>query len=663
MVHRPFVRTSLRLLAITVIAFVVPGFAPLPLHAQTFDATGLREPAYPGVPWLIRAGDEPAWAQPGFDDSHWTFFDPHSSLTSVFPNEKPQVVWYRLHVKVDPKQTGLALDERSVSRAFEIYVNGERLISNGQVNPFKQYTVGARILKPIPDRLLASGEIVIAMRVRIAMVEWVNDQDPGFYVSNLQIGQESTLNGINWLEVIGEHSLEWLQKALLIALGLVALVLWAGERRVVEYRWVAAWGLLTLCEFPEPFITLWTNIPIGWEIFNSVFRLFMPYVLVSAYFSFVRQKSGWIWKIVLIVAGVSSMLSAVQPLFYVVPLRVQLYMSLPFVALLAAVLPIVLASHWRKGNHEAGILLIPVLLLSLYIYAELLLDVLFEIPAWKQTALRGFNLIERYPVGPFAFSLNQVASILSTVSLAVIMIWRSMKTTRQQARLESEIAAASEVQRVILPENRATVPGFTVDSVYEPAQQVGGDFYQILPTKNGGMLVVIGDVAGKGLPAAMLVSVLVGATRGAAEYTADPAELLSNLNERLVGRSGGGFSTALVARIGAEGDVRIANAGHLPPYFDGLEVPLPGALPLGVKTGTKYETVDLTLPPGSRLTFYSDGIVEATNAKGELFGFERSSEMAMQPVAAIVKAAKEFGQQDDMTVVAITREAAVASAA
>jgi phosphoserine phosphatase RsbU/P len=127
--------------------------------------------------------------------------------------------------------------------------------------------------------------------------------------------------------------------------------------------------------------------------------------------------------------------------------------------------------------------------------------------------------------------------------------------------------------------------GFSVDSAYQPAQQVGGDFFQVLPAPEGGLLLVVGDVAGKGLPAAMLVSVLVGAIRGVAEYTSEPAELLANLNERLVGRAGGGFSTALVAHISAEGAVTVANAGHLSPYLDGREVELPGALPLGVKSG------------------------------------------------------------------------------
>jgi serine phosphatase RsbU (regulator of sigma subunit) len=245
----------------------------------------------------------------------------------------------------------------------------------------------------------------------------------------------------------------------------------------------------------------------------------------------------------------------------------------------------------------------------------------------------------------------------------VILVLRSTRISRQQALLEGELAAAREVQQVILPEQIGTIPGFQIESVYQPAQQVGGDFFQILPGPEGSLLVVIGDVAGKGLPAAMLVSVLVGAVRGAAEYTSDPAELLENLNERLIGRTSGGFSTALVARIGANGQVAAANAGHLPPYLDGGEVEMPGALPLGIRSDVAYETVRFSLPAGSRLTFYSDGIVEAQNERGELFGFERGREISTQPVTVILEAAKEFGQQDDMTIIAVTRDAAIATAA
>jgi serine phosphatase RsbU (regulator of sigma subunit) len=273
------------------------------------------------------------------------------------------------------------------------------------------------------------------------------------------------------------------------------------------------------------------------------------------------------------------------------------------------------------------------------------------------------NLINNYPVGPFSVSLNSVSGILSVVSLAIIMLQRSSTMSRRQAQLEGELAAAQEVQRILVPEQTGDVLGFAIESVYEPAQQVGGDFFQILPIGGGGVLIVVGDVAGKGLPAAMLVSVLVGAVRAAAEYTNGPAEILANLNERLVGRSGGGFSTALAALIAADGRVTIANAGHLSPYLDGREVELPGALPLGVASAARYETTEFHLASGSRLTFYSDGVVEAQRPNGELFGFERAEEVSVKPAAEIVETVKRFGQEDDITVVTVTRTAAVATAA
>jgi hypothetical protein len=227
--------------------------------------------------------------------------------------------------------------------------------------------------------------------------------------------------------------------------------------------------------------------------------------------------------------------------------------------------------------------------------------------------------------------------------------------SRQQTLLEGELAAAREVQQVILPERVEAVPGFNVESVYQPARQVGGDFFQVLPAGQGGLLVVVGDVAGKGLPAAMLVSVLIGAIRGVAEYTKDPVEILGRLNERLIGRTQGGFSTALAAIISADGSVAIADAGHLSPYLDGQEIELPGALPLGVVKNATYQVTHFHLPQGSRLTFYSDGVIEAQNAKGELFGFERGKAISTQPAAAIVEAATQFGQEDDITVVTIER--------
>lgn len=232
---------------------------------------------------------------------------------------------------------------------------------------------------------------------------------------------------------------------------------------------------------------------------------------------------------------------------------------------------------------------------------------------------------------------------------------RYIKAQTEKAVLDGEMAAAREVQQLILPEALHSFPGYAIESVYSPAQQVGGDFFQILPVGNKGLLLVLGDVAGKGLPAAMLVSMLVGSIRILAEETHDPALILRKLHDRLMGRTRGGFSTALAAFIADNGHVTIANAGHLPPYLDGHEVEMRGALPLGIVNSAQCESISFELQPGSRLTFYSDGVVEAQSKTGELFGFDRAKAMSKAPAAAIAKAAVDFGQSDDITVVTIER--------
>ena len=103
--------------------------------------------------------------------------------------------------------------------------------------------------------------------------------------------------------------------------------------------------------------------------------------------------------------------------------------------------------------------------------------------------------------------------------------------------------------------------------------------------------------------------------------------------------------------------MEVANAGHLSPYIDGAEMPLAGALPLGVTRDSQYETRRAELRPGSRITFYSDGVPEAQNAAGELLGFDRARELSSRPAQSIVRAAAEFGQADDITVVTVRRTA------
>jgi serine phosphatase RsbU (regulator of sigma subunit) len=131
--------------------------------------------------------------------------------------------------------------------------------------------------------------------------------------------------------------------------------------------------------------------------------------------------------------------------------------------------------------------------------------------------------------------------------------------------VEQELQSAREIQQVLLPEEVPAVADYAIDTVYRPASEVGGDFFQIFPLEGGGSVVTIGDVSGKGLKAAMIVSSIVGTLRTVAVYTQKPAEILAELNTRLHGRVGGGFVTCLIPRVSPDGSIVIANAGHIAP--------------------------------------------------------------------------------------------------
>ncbi|HET6169540.1 MAG TPA: PP2C family protein-serine/threonine phosphatase, partial [Terracidiphilus sp.] len=196
-------------------------------------------------------------------------------------------------------------------------------------------------------------------------------------------------------------------------------------------------------------------------------------------------------------------------------------------------------------------------------------------------------------------------------------------------------------------------------SEYRPAQQVGGDFFQIMPTGGGSVLAVIGDVSGKGMPAAMTVSLLVGTLRTLAHFTDSPGAILAAMNVRMMARSHGGFTTCLVLRVAPDGFVTVANAGHLSPYVQKKEVTIESGLPLGLSAESKYLETTFRLAENDQLTLISDGVVEARGASGELFGFERTAAIASNSAESIAEAAQIFGQDDDITVLTLTRVAAV----
>jgi serine phosphatase RsbU (regulator of sigma subunit) len=181
---------------------------------------------------------------------------------------------------------------------------------------------------------------------------------------------------------------------------------------------------------------------------------------------------------------------------------------------------------------------------------------------------------------------------------------------------------------------------------------VGADFFQVHPGDDCSLLIVVGDVSGKGLKAAMTVSAIVGALRGCTART--PAEVLVYLNRALYGQVSG-FFTCCAALIESGGRVKIANAGHLPPYLNCEELTVPHGLPLGVAVENTDAEDTWHLGASDRLAFVSDGVVEARDPSGELYGFERTREISEQPAETIARTAQLFGQEDDINVLTVVR--------
>jgi hypothetical protein len=381
-------------------------------------------------------------------------------------------------------------------------------------------------------------------------------------------------------------------------------------------------------------------------------------ILISAYFyfefliSFLSLRRRWYVSLLRytspILAGVAPTLLLVGHSTVIgVVLAVVFLGSLVWLIGWTLFVSITLVAATVKRNFEAGLLLIP-LVLSIVGMVEPVLTA-----GMSDFGGREYHSPLTIQAGQIPIHFASIADFAGIFVIVLIIFVRFLRIQRNQERVTSELAAARSVQELMIPQEKLQTPGFEVDSIYNPANEVGGDFFHVETTKDGGLLVVIGDVAGKGLKAAMNVSMLMGALRRTPDRS--PSKILESLNRVLVGSDS--FTTCQAAWFGANGELVLSNAGHLPPYLNSQEITLPGGLPLGVLPDNTYEDVRLYLHPGDRILLMSDGVVEARQPSGELFGFDRVHNLSNQSAFYIADAAKAFGQEDDITVLTVRRMA------
>lgn len=617
--------------------------------------------------WQFRRGDDLRWASPSLNDSTWEAITASSSWgTQQYPGYTG-FAWYRRHLdlsQVPDANTTYALLIPPVDDAYEVYWNGKLVGSYGKLppNPSWHYTSFARAF-PLPS--IQSG--IIAIRVWKSPLLFVDPGTLGGMSSPPLLGDADSITALLAL-LNSESTLQYLYDfSLMILYGFVALlslVLWSRDRKLQLFLWLAVFTatpaiLLMFAEFLTSISYAWgrgLNQPIYALNHISLWFLLIYLLRLDGNRTLVR------WTRILAASTLlSGLLDGILAFFWGTagPGMQGADTALTSILLLAEVFPfVIVAVGVRQKLDRANWVLAVSALISQ------LIDSIADAGAAGQrfTHWTVFEVVNRplFSVHGVIFRAAQLAAIVLFLSILYAVYRYNTEQRARQLLLEREMHSAMEIQQVLIPNALPPLEGFAVTSAYRPALEVGGDFFQIIPKSDGSTLVALGDVSGKGMKAAMNVSLIVGVLRSLADSGVEPGNMLETLNRCLYGRLQGGFVTAIILRLEPSGVVALANAGHLPPFLNQRELEIEGSLPLGLLPSAAYDELSIVLHPGDQLSLYTDGLLEARNTTGELYGFKRLHDLfASRPSAQQAsEIAVSFGQDDDITVVTLTRLAA-----
>ena len=553
----------------------------------------------------------------------------------------------------------LALTLGTLQGAYEVFVNGQQIGATASPRSLADLRIPRPFTFDVPPgvwRPMGPQTIALRLRSQIFMHPHWRLRDEGPYLLTESASAP---------RAAGRQQLEsqWVRTAphlvfgaVFGVVGLLSLMAWLGEKQRWELWWFAwsclAWSfagvhrILALLSDGYPL----NSEGVAWEFVYGNLQLPLMVAFVFAVLDIRWRPARWALWLGWSLAPLSLLTNRHEAVWWI---GVPAFLWVALVGMAAVVW------HWwrlapqHRLSPERRIL-----------YGVLLFATLNRVWVWlvfnqnnfataaNKSSTRAASDVPHFMLGPYMLHFGDLFWLL-VVAVILALLLRGVAADRQERhRLAGELEAARLVQRLLLVEPSSAPGPFRVEAVYRPALEVGGDFYWTRQDEDGALLVLLGDVSGKGLKAAMLVSVVVGLLRN--ERSCEPSAVLAALNDGLAGHTGGGFVTCCCARFDLDGRVTIGNAGHPSPYGDGREVEVEAGLPLGVVAGVAYEE---SVVRGERFTFVSDGVVEAENSRRELFGFDRTREISTKSAQEIADAAKAWGQNDDITVVTVRRKA------
>ena len=648
-----------------------------------FDATSIGSPLILDRDWHVGITANLAAESPRFDDSAWPIRNPQNSVPEIpdLDANSPgasssstgkseadanshRYTWLRLHLGLAPNHGPISLllelpvtQNTSVGATSpglnpDVFVNGRQIQPDGpHGNDPQHYQQISRIY----DLNLAPSETSATLVLRSIYISHYSSQTNLFENRTLLIGNPADLerelnlwSNRNLLERLPRL----VYSLMLVVLAVFLFILYSAQKGHTEYLWLA---LHELVQAPIGFVE-YAGSAAHLDIFWYAAML-LQLVLISAYLffeflvAFLSLKRRWYIVAlrysapILALAGPSLLLAGLGRAIAIL-IAVIFIASFTWVIGSFLFIFITLINAALRRNFEAGLFLVPIVFGVIGVIEPIVNSIISE-----ETGKLSQSPLTLH-AGPIPIHFAAFGDFTGILVIVIIIFFRFLHVQRDQERVTNELAAARTVQELLIPREKPATPGFEVDSVYNPANEVGGDFFHIQTVGLDGMIVVIGDVAGKGLKAAMNVSLLMGALRRSQDRS--PSKILESLNRVLAGTES--FTTCQAIWFGANGEMIIANAGHLPPYLNSQEISLPGGLPLGVLADVNCEEARFYLHPGDRVLLLSDGVVEARQSSGELFGFDRVRHFSQQSAFYIAEAAKSFGQQDDITVLTVRRQ-------
>jgi sigma-B regulation protein RsbU (phosphoserine phosphatase) len=591
-----------------------------------------------------RAGDDAAWASPDLDDSSWTPFSRRAA-----PNHGLRI-WMRCHVSLAQFQSlpGPAIQVETRS-SYELYFNGRLIGASGNLRT-GNFNENAILTYPVAGGFSGSSPAVIALRQ--TYIEIDPRQGGGF--ASLRVGSADVLGALRHSAIVSRLAPQLPYLVGYLILGILG---------------IAELGLFYYDRSRRDLLLL--------SIVCVLYALLRIDVLAtSALLDFSFSQYAILW-----LAGVLAGPFQVLFIYAIGRRRVPVFFWIPMVLgtgavyldMLARFLPLAQLEWFEKtAAYRLLVIFYPcVLLMAFAPFAALLpfsrlprrmrllaslclvwgvADIVYF--ATQLTVLNIPGIPNVFEVWRSALLEARAVTTLVVLLALLLLLFRDQHLmVEERAVLAGELQAAGEIQRMLAPVKIDTAPGLQIEVAFRPMREVGGDFYLCRVLPNGHQRILLGDVSGKGAAAAMAATLLLGAAEE--RHSDSPVELLSHMNRVLCRAHLGGFATCLCVDLAPDGELTLANAGHLSPYRGGVEVETAGGLPLGITTNAEFAASQLTLCIGETFTFVSDGVVEARDPQGELFGFERTAAISTQAAEEIARTAQQFGQEDDITVLTV----------